>query len=639
MSMTKQLWSAILLSTLLALSGSLLSSLLSARGYLSEQLTLKNADNATALALSLSHAGIDDVTTELSVSALFDSGQYELIRITTPRGKSVVERTAEHRSAEVPEWFRNLLPIDAEPGTAQISDGWKQYGVVTLRSESGFAYAALWRSAIQMVFATFVAGLIGCYLGSLILRRLLPPLRQVVDQAKGITERRFLAIPIPRVPELAQLAEAMNQMVARLKSMFDDEAARLESVRREANFDALTGLANRAYFLGRLAQAISGEREGGSLLLLRVANLAEVNRELGRAPTDALVQRVASFVQQSSEAHADAFPARLGGADFALLLPAGIPMEVAAEGLLENVRKALADFGLDIANAAHIGVAPFRAGGVVGDVLAEADAALASAVSTGHASVAVSRMPLQTDQPKSMVEWETKLNTALDSKWLRLGAFPVIDPAGQLIHQECPLRLRFEQDGDWLPAGRFIPMAERLGLTARLDLAAVELGLSRLEQESGTRGIAINLAAQSISDTEFQRELLALIKQHARAAERLWLEIPEGGALMNVDTLRDICRQLAPLGCRVGVEHFGREFSQIGRFHNVGIHYVKVDASFIHGIDTNTGNQAFLSGLCHISKSIGFKVFAEGVETGPEQLCLRELGFDGLTGPAVKEPA
>ena len=79
MSMYRQLWLAIVVSMLLALGGSLFASLLSARSYLETQLSLKNTDNASALALSLSQAKPDAVSVELAVTALFDSGHYEPI--------------------------------------------------------------------------------------------------------------------------------------------------------------------------------------------------------------------------------------------------------------------------------------------------------------------------------------------------------------------------------------------------------------------------------------------------------------------------------------------------------------------------------------------------------------------------------
>ena len=105
MSMYRQLWLAIITSMLLALGGSLLASLLGARHYLEAQLTQKNTDNATSLALALSQTEPDAVSVELTVSALFDSGHYELIRVDDPQGRLLVERRTEEDDSGVPAWF------------------------------------------------------------------------------------------------------------------------------------------------------------------------------------------------------------------------------------------------------------------------------------------------------------------------------------------------------------------------------------------------------------------------------------------------------------------------------------------------------------------------------------------------------
>mgnify|MGYP000729969277 CR=1 FL=1 len=248
--------------------------MLSARAYLQSQLSIKNADNAAALALSLSQSEPDPVSVELTVSALFDSGHYELIRVVDPNGGTIVERSAPAGDLGAPDWFANLLPIAATPGEAQISDGWKQFGTITLVSHSRFAYGALWNNVIQMALALSFACVVGGYLGSLILRRLKRPLQAVIEQATAITERRFVTIEEPTVPELRQLAAAMNTTVIRLKSMFEEEAARLDAVRREANCDSLTGLANRALFRDRLRMALRrAARQPGYHFAVLILNL------------------------------------------------------------------------------------------------------------------------------------------------------------------------------------------------------------------------------------------------------------------------------------------------------------------------------------------------------------------------------
>ena len=639
MSMYRQLWLAIIASMFLALVGGLLASMLSARGYLESQLSMKNTDNATALALSLSQSNPDPITVDLVVASLFDSGHYELIRITNPKGQVLSERAAAAGELDAPAWFAGLLPIRATDGQAQISDGWKQFGTVTLVSHSRFAYGALWKSAYEMAIALAIAGCIGGYLGSLVLARLRRPLNAVIDQAKAISQRRFVSIEEPKVPELRQLAVAMNTTVARLKSMFEEEAGRLELVRREANFDGLTGLANRAHFMARLRQAVDAEdSSGGLLLLVRMADLAGINRRLGRGATDEFLKVVGACVDQAAHKNGLGVAARMNGADFAVLLPGEKAGVAAANALLEALQVVAAPY-VEQNVTAWIGVGWFARGLDVGGLLSRVDMALASAEASGANAVREAEADADDEMPRTVDQWATMIRRALDKQWVKLIAFPVVTLDGKLTHSECPLRLMFDEKGEWLPAGRFLPIAERLKLTAALDLAAVSLGLKELKSQSTLAGLAINLSASSLEDVGFQSNLLAIIDAQRDLAPRLWLEVAESGALKHMEAFRALCLALNERGCHTGLEHFGHHFSQIGLLHDLGLDYLKVDSSFVRGIESNSGNAAFLKGLCSIAHNIGLTVIAEGVASAAEFSALKGLGFDGATGPGVKVSA
>ena len=637
MSMYRQLWLAIITSMLLALAGSLVASMLSARNYLESQLSIKNSDNATALALSLSQGNPDPVTVELAVSSLFDNGHYELIRVTDPKGQVMVERATEDKALGAPVWFVQALPIHANPGEAQISSGWKQFGNVTLVSHSRYAYVALWESAYQMVLVLTAAGLVGGYLGSLVLRRIKGPLTAVIDQAKAITLRRFVTIEEPRVPELRQLAVAMNATVGRLKTMFDEEAERLESVRRQANCDTLTGLANRSYFMAQLRETVEAEDStGGAILIARLANLASVNQSLGRQSTDDFLRAYGQVLADAAGQHPEALAARLNGADFALLVPGLAEPAAMAQQLLENLTQVAARF-LPGQASTWLGCGHFPRGIDMGAILAQVDSALAAVEAEGRNGMRYVDMRHDVDAPKSAQEWATLIQRALEQQWVRLVSFPVVALDGKLIHRECPLRLMFDEEGEWQPAGRFLPAAERLRLTPQLDLAAVMLGLDELEARPTLSGLAINLSASSLEHPGFRTELTQLLKRRS-ATQRLWLEVAESGVQSHFTAFRALCLELRDVGCKIGVEHFGRQFSEIGRFHDLGLDYLKVDASFVRGLEGNPGNQTFLKGLCGIAHGIGLQVIAEGVTSAAELQALGEVGFDGATGPVVQEP-
>lgn len=634
MSMYRQLWLAIIVSMLMALAGSLLVSMLSARSYLESQLSIKNADNATALALSLSQGNPDPLMVDLAVASLFDGGHYESIRVMSPTGQILSERVSSDGNVGAPAWFTDLLPIRAQAGHAQISSGWKQFGIVTLVSHSRFAYSALWKSAVQMVWALTFAGLIGGYLSTLVLRRLRRPLDAVIEQAHAIAQRRFVTIQEPAVPELKQLASAMNVTVTRLKTMFDEEAQRLDTVRRDANCDPLTGLANRSFFLALLREAAQAEDSaGGAVFIVRLANLATVNQSLGRHATDDLLRAFGHVLASAAKQQPEAVAARLNGADFALLVPDMAHPQEMAEQLLQSLVQAANAFLPETAST-WVGCGHFARGVAVETILSQVDTALAAVQVEARNGLRVIDMRHGDDVPKTSDEWAALIRRALEQGWVRLVSFPVATLGGALMHRECPLRLMFDEQGEWQPAGRFLPVAERLRLTPQLDLAAVSMGLDELEARLGLSGLAINLSASSLAIPAFREDLYKLLKRRS-GTKRLWLEVSESGALTHFDAFRALCKELRDVGCQLGLEHFGRQFSEIGRFHDLGLDYIKVDASFIRGLDANAGNQAFLRGLSTIAKGIGMKVIAEGVISQAELSALAGVGFDGATGPAI----
>ena len=634
MSLFRQLWLAVIACTIIAFTGSLIVSMVTARQYLEQQLAIKNNDNAASLALSMSQLAKDPITIELQVAAVFDSGQYASVQVIDPEGKVMMERNSAPDAGNVPDWFMRIFPIESRLGQAQISTGWTQFGTVQLISHKQFAYQELWDGGIKLILWFILGGCIMGLLGMKILQRIKRPLDAVVDQAHAISERRFVTISEPHTLELKSVARAMNAMVERLKAIFAEEAARLEQVRREATQDSLTGLANRAYFMNQLDAALKDDDAAptGSLLILRLSDLAGINKRAGREAADLVLRRISKALTEIVALTPGAAPARLNGADFALLMPGTDDPTQAAEKLLDVLRDLVAADLVESSKVGHISSGHYRHGDSAGHLLSHLDATLASAEGQGSLAWAKAESG-QEKNVASNADWKRLLEGAIQTQRLRLIEFPVAGSSGQLLHLECPLRLQATEDGEWLTAGSFMPMASRLAMTADLDLAAARLALDRIA--AGTPAVAVNLSGESILEASFRNRLQTLISNRKDLAPRLWLEVSEVGAFRHFEEFRAFCNTLRPLGCRLGIEHFGRQFSEIGRLHDIGLDYLKVDGSFIRAIDQHSGNQAFLKGLCSIAHNIGLTVIAEGVQTTEELAALPALGFDGATGPAI----
>lgn len=259
MSLIKQLWLAIALLMLLAFGISFAVSSLTAKAYLEEQLYLKNLDNAASLALSMNQLPKDPTLVELQLSAQFDTGHYQLIRLTDPNGEVLVERTALSPKSLAPNWFKHWVNINVAPGTGTVMDGWAVYGNIQLESQTSYAYDTLWQSSLELLLIFALAALFSGLLGSWILKLITHPLGNVVEQAAAIGERRFVTTDEPKTLEFKQLVRSMNQLSTRIKSMLESETQRLESMRVQLQQDNLTGLFNRETFMSHLKVALTQE--------------------------------------------------------------------------------------------------------------------------------------------------------------------------------------------------------------------------------------------------------------------------------------------------------------------------------------------------------------------------------------------
>ena len=626
------------------------------RDTLQTQLRLKNADNAAALALALSQQHGQPELMALVATAQFDNGFYSHIRLTDAEGHPSFERTA--RADQVltqgaPTWFVNLVSIESRPGVAQVSDGWRPLGSVEVVSQSAYAHDELWRGTVRAAAALAGVGLVAAMIAAWVVGRIRRPLDDAVRQANALQLGEYLTCAEPDVPELRRLTRAMNTMVHRLRGVFEAQAAQVEAMRRQATCDALTGLSNRNHFMALLGASL--QREDGpaaaGLVLLRVLDLAEVNRTLGHASTDRLIATIAQTLQAYTQRVEGAFVGRLNGSDFGLALPAGGLARETAQSVVELLRAALPAFTQGVAVAA--GAVETQHGAALSDVLGGADLALARAESAGpfavEASLDVLR-PADDTSPAPGVAaglaglaalaglgergWTERLQESLTAGRAQLASYPVVDASGRLIHLECPLRLQLAPDAPFEAAAHWLPMALRGRLTCAVDEHAVALALQGIAADGQPRGV--NIAPASLADSGFAARLRLQLMAAPRAARSLWLEVGESAAVDRFELVREMARQLRPSGARIGLEHAGERLARIERLFEAGLDYVKLDAAVTHGLAHDEARAGFVRGLVSMLHSLSLQVFAEGVADEVTAQALWRCGVDGVTGPGVR---
>ena len=635
MTLTKQLWLAVAAIMTIAFGISFLASAWSAKSYLEDQLRLKNIDNANSLALSMSQMDKDPVLIELLVSAQFDIGHYKQIKLVSPKGKLMIERVGEAAHDAVPAWFVRLIPLATQPGIAQVQDNWRQYGTLTVISDNRFAYQALWQGNIRLLLWFLVGAILCGVVGTLILRAISRPLGEVVKQAQAIGARRFITIDEPRTLEFRSVVRAMNALSGQVRGMLDDESARLERLRRDAQHDALTGLVNREHFLNKMQSELEGENAApaGGLFILRLPDLIGLNKSLGREATDALLKLLGNALQESCPDE-PCLIGRLNGSDFAVLAP---DVDSVAERAREMSAHALLSINDPSSPAEHtvlLGAAVYRHGETLSQVLSRADMALNRAEAEGGSAVEMDNTNVEWKPAASLVSaWQVLIETALNLDRVQFATYPVLSGQGELIHYEAPARMQVIQSSLWMSAQEFMPWASRLGMIERIDEAVFDHALRWLETNDGP--VCINVSPQSVCDPLLMTRYYRALKAQPGIAAKLWIDIPEFVAYRHAREFRVFCDTLKPLGCKIGLEHVGNQICHMGELYDVGLDYLKIDSVIIRDIDKNQGNQTFLRGLCTIAHTMGMMTIAEGVLTQQEASCLGDLGFKGMTGPGI----
>jgi EAL domain-containing protein (putative c-di-GMP-specific phosphodiesterase class I)/GGDEF domain-containing protein len=637
MSLIRQIWLLLAVTLLMAFLGSFGVWMASARGYLETQLRLKNADNAQSLALSLSQQRGDMSLMDLAVSAQFDTGFYKQIQLKDPAGRVINNHEADPSAGhgKAPAWFVRMVPIDSPVGVAQVTDGWRALGSVEVTSHSGFAYDQLWEGSLKTAMWLAVLGGLAGVLASFGVRGIRRPLDATVGQAQALMERRFITVQEPRVPELARLSQAMNMVVSRLKNLFDEQATQVEQLRQQAHCDALTGLSHRKHFMGQLQSSLSSE-DGpaqGVIYLVRMVDLAGVNRNLGHRQTDALLQRLAQLLLEVTHGIPGAAVGRLNGGDFAVCLSEGGTPLPQPEYVADSLKRMFSEQAIN--GQAVVGAARWVRGMPMAQVLASADSALARAESRGHFAVETADLSVAHAQPAmGEDEWRRRLSAALAAKRIQLVRFPVVDRDGRLVHHECPMRLQLDPGGAYEAAAVWLPMALRCGLMSQIDEQAVLMALEQIAQDGIPRGV--NLSPASLADSGFVPRLRAHLLASPQAANSLWLEVAESAALTRFELVRELCKQLRPLGVRIGLEHAGERLARIEFLFEAGLDYVKLDASVVQGVAHDAARRAFVSGTVSMLRSLGLHVYAEGMMDAEDIGALWPCGVDGVTGPAVK---
>jgi len=418
----------------------------------------------------------------------------------------------------------------------------------------------------------------------------------------------------------------------------------------QATHDALTGLVNRHEFERRLGEAIeSGHRGDGQHVLcyLDLDRFKVVNDTSGHLAGDSMLREVAKLLRDAVR-DSDT-TARIGGDEFGMLL-VGCPLEKARQ-IADDVCRAVGDYRFvwkeKIFNiGVSVGLVEIsRESGSLEELFAAADSACYVAKKQGSGRVAVySARDEALARHSGEIHWLQKLQSALKENRFHLYHQSIVPTYGEEEHgpaMEVLLRLQDEAGND-VPPSEFVRAAERYRLMGLVDRWVVQTTLAALGRGAISippkRNIAINISGQTLGDSQFLEFVVECLDTTGVAPAQVCFEITESAVVANLDHARRFVGVLHGMGCQFALDDFGSGVGSFSNLKNLPMDYLKIDGSFMRNLARDSVNQAMVTAMIKLARTLNFKVIAEQVEDAAALDTARRMGVDYVQGYAIARP-
>ncbi len=406
-------------------------------------------------------------------------------------------------------------------------------------------------------------------------------------------------------------------------------------LKRMAEFDLVTGLANRGVFVAEVARAIERARRserGFAVLYLDLDNFKDVNDTLGHPIGDRLLQSVAERLLANVRT-ADTL-ARFGGDEFALLM-LGIsdPTDagVLADKLLQIMAEPFLLDGNQIQSGVSIGVAIYEPDAADAEtLLAHADVALYRAKLEGRHTYRFFTEAMDTEVRKR-VALTSELQAGIAAGQLFLAYQPQVDmETSRLIGLEALVRWNHPTRGVLLPS-EFLPAAERSGLIVTLGNWVLHAACRQARQwlDSGVAvpSIAVNVSAlQFKAPLALENEIVAALEETGLPPTTLEIEMTETALMRTSGGHDNVVERLRARGLKIAIDDFGTGYSSLLYLRRFPVDRIKIAQEFVQGIGIEPNDTAIVKAAIGLAHELGIEVLAEGVETAEQLRLLHQWG-------------
>ena len=476
----------------------------------------------------------------------------------------------------------------------------------------------------------------------------------VIATAYSDLDPEELSRRIPPTERLFYLQKPFHAHEVRQLAVALGHKARAEAhIRRLAYFDSLTGLPNRTMIrevMGKAIDCAQSQAAGRAVLFIDLDNFKRINDTLGHSAGDEVLKQTAERLRLAARGPDTALRqpdhvARMGGDEFLLFVPElkeTRDARLIAERVAKLLEAPLRAGGHELFVTASIGIAVCPQDGTdIETLLRNADLAMYFAKRDGRIKVQQYDAQMNATALKRLT-LESRLRGAMDRGELFLHYQPQLNlRSGSVCAVEALLRWN-NADLGLVPPLEFIPVAEECGLIDSIGEWVLRTACIQAAQWRNhglpLERMAVNVSAVQLDQPNFVDRVAQALRDSGLPPNVLELELTEGALIANLDNARAMLERLKSLHVQIAIDDFGVGYSSMNYLKELAVDRLKVDRSFVSGIDTAKKDRSIAAAIISMAQSMNLKVTAEGVEDQRQLAILQSQQCDEVQGYHIARP-
>lgn len=484
--------------------------------------------------------------------------------------------------------------------------------------------------------------------------KMLSPLTRLSRFARDVerTKDYRLRIEVAGQHEVAVLGHNINRMMSTINSETDKNLKQTQklieqqkAMERLANFDSLTGLPNRQFFMQSLSIELTRAQRAGrdvALMFFDLDGFKGVNDSFGHETGDLLLIEVSKRIKDHMRGGDLVF--RLGGDEFLILLhndPDEFTLVNIADRMIEGLQKPFSIKNWEINTGVSIGIARASdAGYDLSKFVSNADVAMYRSKMTGRGVYTFFAQEMMEDA-KRKLQIANSINSAIENDEFALVYQGKVSPAAELVGFEANLRWFSPKLGAVFP-NEFIPIAEQSGKmtgVTRWVLERLCRDMPRIHEITGKKlTVSVNLSALDLKQPDLFEFVLGLIAKYEIDPALLEFEVTESAYLENFDMASRFFQAASQAGCSLALDDFGTGYSSLSYLTKIPLNTLKIDRQFVQNLGSSEKDCLVTEAIIGMARRLKLKICAEGVETREQFDFLVESGCDQVQGYLFFKP-